>query len=159
MRLFYATAICAVTASQALALCAPESTIVLSCTTNGGTDHLDVCISGDSVTYRYGPESAPDLTLMTIVARLEHQPWPGIGRAIWEAATFRNGAFSYEVYSSYDKFDQISDGGVTVYQQDNEVASLACDAGSVKLGLFAIGDAKEAAGQCWDPEAQIWGQC
>ena len=108
MRLVLASLFLTLGVSQAAALCDAGSTTVLSCTTGRGTKQLDACITGDRVTYRFGPHTAPDLRLSAPIKEVAHQPWPGIGRAIWESTTFRNGAFSYEVYGAYDKIDQTS---------------------------------------------------
>ena len=144
MRLVLASLFLTLGVSQAAALCDAVSTTVLSCTTGRGTKQLDVCITGDRVTYRFGPHTAPDLRLSAPIKEVAHQPWPGIGRAIWESTTFRNGAFSYEVYGAYDKIDQTSNGGVTVTEQGREIAALTCDSGTAELGLFALSDAKRA---------------
>lgn len=145
--------------SQAHAHCHQRSATVLTCTIDQGAKQLEVCLDGEEVIYRFGLADAPDLILSAPITEVAHQPWPGIGRAIWESTTFRNGDFTYEVHGSFDKLDQISDGGVTVRENGREIASLSCDRGSTELGLFAISDAKEAAGQCWDAEARRWGGC
>ena len=44
-------------------------------------------------------------------------------------------------------------------EQGREIAALTCDSGTAELGLFALSDAKQAAGQCWDADAQNWGAC
>lgn len=159
MRLLFASLFLTFGVGQAAAFCASDSTTVLGCTIGNRAKQLDVCITGYAVTYRFGPKDPPDLTLTAPIHEVPHQPWPGIGRAIWEITTFRNGAYSYEVYSSYDKFDQSSHGGVTVGEGDREIAALTCDSGSAELGLLALSDAKQAAGQCWDFEAQTWEPC
>ncbi len=159
MRFMLASLFLTLGTSQADAHCHQRSATVLTCTIDQGAKQLEVCLDGEEVIYRFGPPDAPALTLSAPISEVAHQPWPGIGRAIWESTTFQNGAFSYEVHGSFDKLDQISDGGVTVRKNGREIASLSCDSGSTELGLFAISDAKEAAGQCWDPYAQRWGAC
>ena len=147
-------------AAPAFAACVPADGTVLSCTAGGGSKALDVCIGGTDISYRYGPRGGtPDLTLRAHVAQVEHQPWPGIGRTIWENTTFRNGSYAYEVHGAFDKFDQTNSGGVTVYRDGAEIASVSCDPGSVTLGIWAVSDAKRALGICWDPGRQAWGGC
>ena len=147
-------------ASPVLAACAVPGGTVLSCTTGGGAKALDVCIAGSDISYRYGPRgAAPELSLNAHVAQVEHQPWPGIGRTIWENTTFRNGSYAYEVYAAFDKIDQTDSGGVTVYRGGSEIASVTCDPGSVTLGMWAVSDAKQAHGVCWDLNSHSWGRC
>lgn len=158
LRTTLAVALCS--AAPAFAACVPEGGTVLSCTAGGGAKSLDVCISGSDITYRYGPRGgAAELTLRAHVAQVEHQPWPGIGRAIWENTTFRNGSYAYEVHAGFDKIDQTDSGGVTVFRGGAEIASVSCDPGSVTTGFWAVSDAKKAHGLCWDLNSHGWGGC
>lgn len=159
MRLLCASLFLTFSVNQAAALCAVSGTTVLNCAMAEGAKQLDLCIAGDRVTYHFGPEAAPDLTLSAPIKEVVHQPWPGIGRAIWESTAFHNSAFSYEVYSVYDKLDQTSGGGVTVSEKGREIATLSCDSAATEIGLFALSAAKQAAGQCWNADAQNWGSC
>ena len=66
------------TAAPAFAACAPGTETVLSCTANGGTKVLNVCLAGSTATYAYGPRhGAAELVLSAHVAQVEHQPWRG----------------------------------------------------------------------------------
>ena len=149
-------------AASAATLCAcPKgSTTLLSCTMKGGSKTLDVCITGKTVTYAYGPaRGKPELRLAEPVKTVRHEPWNGVSRTIWETVTFVNGPYSYEAALSFDKPSRSSDGFLTVKKGDKEIVEIACDAGSAKIGLFALTDAKEKQGVCWDMENRLWHAC
>ncbi|MCP3971526.1 MAG: hypothetical protein GY717_14655 [Rhodobacteraceae bacterium] len=144
------------------AACPPGAQTVLSCPMKGGARQLDVCIVGDNIRYSYGkPGRVPELTLTEPVATVAHQPWPGIGRNIWEHTTFTNSGHAYEVFQSFDKMveQNAETGGVAVMRGDTEQARIECDPGRATLGLWAVSDAKQARGVCWQIEAQLWGSC
>lgn len=146
--------------TSAVAACRGET--VLSCTAQGGKKSLDVCISDGAVTYSYGATGkAPDLTLDAHVAEITHQPWPGVGGAIWEETTFFNKDYSYVVWLSVDRnnHDMPPMGGVTVQKSGKDIARVECDSAGIELGLFAISDAKGAMGLCWDGMNGRWGSC
>ena len=145
----------------AMAGCPPGSETVLACTAGGGAKALSVCIEGDAVRYTYGsPGAEPDLRLSEPVAQVAHQPWPGIGRAIWEATTFMNAGYAYEAWISTERNeDAVPEGGVNVLKGEAEVARITCDPGTATIGLWAVDDAKQARGICWDMETLKWGSC
>lgn len=152
------------TAGAARADCRAGSTIVLSCMARGGTKALDVCIDTATslVSYSYGaPDRAPELILSQPVSEIEHHPWPGIGRSIWETTVFHNAGYAYEVFTSVDRMtrDEPATGGVILQKNDETIARIDCDAGTVEFGLWALSDAKEAAGLCWNQSAESWNAC
>lgn len=147
-----------------MAACPIGTETVLSCLARGGTKALDVCIDQTAgvVGYSYGPpDGAPELSLSQTIAQVDHRPWPGIGRSIWEATVFYNAGYAYEVYISVDRMarDQPVSGGVALYRGDRTIAQIECDAGTAEIGLWAVSDAKEALGLCWDQGAQSWNAC
>jgi len=151
-----------VSGTQAGAACFSTGETVLSCTARGGTKALDVCIEGPQIVYRYGPNGGtPELTMSRTVAEVEHQPWNGVGRSIWESTTFRNGSYAYEVYISVDRMAEgnPSYSGVTVYRDSAQIAEVRCDPGSDSMEFWAVSDAKKAVGICWDPTEFRWGGC
>jgi hypothetical protein len=146
----------------AFAQCYPGETQVLACSARNGTKEISLCIAGDTIRYSYGkPGLRPELILSEPITTVAHQPWGGVGRAIWEATTLHNGAFSYEIYASVDRMaeENPESGGVSVYNGNQHVTDVACDVGQIDLTLWAVQDAKEAAGMCWRHETQTWGDC
>ncbi|MFM7333601.1 MAG: hypothetical protein ACKO1H_04180, partial [Tabrizicola sp.] len=123
-----------------------------------GKKTLDVCYWKGMLTYRFGPEGKPELTISEPLETVDYTPWPGIGRAIWDMVAFQNEGVTYEVWTSFDKMDEnaVMEGGVNVVQDDTLLATLTCDKGSVAAGLDRISDLKAGIGQCWDYENQAW---
>lgn len=127
-----------------------------------GTRQIEVCLGPADITYTFGaPGGEKELSLSEPVATVAHRPWNGFGRSIWETTTFSNEGFSYEVYISVDRLtdEHPTQSGVNVWDGGAEVASVGCDKGSDVIGLFAVGDAKAAAGLCWDDPSETWGAC
>lgn len=123
-----------------------------------GSKRLEVCLEGQSVTYRFGPDGRPEMELTTPLRQTAYQPWPGVGRAIWEAVSFTNRGTTYEVWTSFDRLDPEArpEGGVNVMNGDALAAQLDCRPGSMTAGLDRLYGAKEAIGQCWNRERQAW---
>ena len=123
-----------------------------------GKKDLEVCRTGSAVSYSFGPKGKAEMQIATALSELDYQPWPGIGRAMWEAVSFHNGGVSYEVWSSFDRLDENAqlEGGVNVIKGGKTVASLTCNKGSVEAGLDLLYGAKEGIGQCWSRETHSW---
>jgi hypothetical protein len=142
----------------ALAQCPGE--VLFSCPIKAKT--LEVCLTGGTAIYSFGPKGAPDLTITTPVADLAYQPWPGIGRTIWDSVRFHNDGVDYEVWAALDKMMEEGQpepdwqGGVTVTRGDEILAELACTAPPDPPWLDQLFAAKEAAGQCWNFDSQSW---
>ena len=126
-----------------------------------GKKTLEVCRWKDMLTYSYGREGKPELTLTEPLETVAYTPWPGIGRAIWDTVAFHNNGVTYEVWTSFDKMDEnaVLEGGVYVMEGETMLASPTCDRGSVAHGLDTISFMKAGIGQCWEPETQSWGNC
>jgi len=142
--------------------------VVHACTFKDGATAVQVCLNSDTVTYAYGPNGdAPDLSLVVSIKDAEYTPWPGIGNSISEGVTFRNEAFSYEVFGGSPKLDENDElgpmfGGIIISENDEIIARLSCDEGSVVwagYGTDGIYGAKTAAGQCWDSRNRAWKIC
>ena len=121
-----------------------------------------VCIPGADITYSYGvPGRPPELFLSEPVTTITHDPWQGVGRTIWEATTFTNGAYSYEIAISVDRMDENhpTQGSVTVKKNGETLTHLQCDPAGLIIGLWAVTDAKETLGVCWYPRLFRWGPC
>lgn len=145
---------CLCSAAPAFATCQGES--LFACRI--GKKVLGVCRSESAVSYRFGPAGKPELQITTTLQDLAYQPWPGVSRSIWEAATFQNAGTSYEAWSSFDRHDPqaVVEGGVNVLKGETQIASLACNKGSVESALDLLFDAKYSVGQCWSPEKHRW---
>lgn len=142
-----------------------DSAVLMSCTFNQGAKAVIVGIDDDLVTYSFGPPGkSPELALEASVVDVGYEPWPGAGRAIWEAIIFTNGTYAYEVGMSFDRTleDENVYGGITVTNAGDEIAYLECDPGS---GFFpydgALSDAKFDAGLCVERGAKgaYWQPC
>lgn len=134
----------------------PELT-VLSCMI--GAKRLEVCATGDSLTYAFGRDGRPaDLVLTEPLAAGTYTPWNGIGRSIWESVDFRNDGHVYTVWSSFDRMDPGArvDHGVTVQKGDATLATLTCAPGAVAAPFDALFDRMEARGFCWSREDFRW---
>ncbi|MCB6178886.1 hypothetical protein LHP98_12190 [Rhodobacter sp. Har01] len=144
--------------SAALADCPGE--VVFSCPIKGKV--LEVCHDGSAAQYVFGRPGTPDLTIRESLATLAFQPWPGIGRTIWQSVRFQNDDVVYEVWSSVDKPmeenapDPDWAGGVIVTRADETLAELACSDPPDPPFLDALYDAKVAVGQCWNFDSQAW---
>ena len=153
-------------ASPMYAACPLETDTFLSCTIANRHHGLDVCIDGDQVSYAYGlPKQPPELSLVSEIATLEYQPWPGVGRSIWEEVTFHNGNYSYTVSAGFDRTategvtipPSAYFGGVVVHRAGDELTSLMCQRETVVFPWTeALGQGKHRAGLRWDMETQSW---
>jgi hypothetical protein len=123
-----------------------------------GKKTLEVCASNGLLTYSFGREGKPEITVSEPLETIAYTPWPGIGRAIWDSVAFQNEGVTYEVWSSFDRMDEnaVMEGGINVMEGDKTLASLTCDKGSVERGLDTISDLKAEIGQCWNYETQAW---
>lgn len=162
MRILTCLPLWLVMAGPALAVCGADETTVLDCTTRGGRNTLNVCLSGETIRYAYGPRGAvPELQLTDSVTGVEHRPWAGIGRAIWESTTFRNAGYAYEVFLSVDRMSENpgAEGGVTVSRGDEVLATVTCDPGQRDHRAVGRQRCKKALGICRDPAKQAWVAC
>lgn len=129
----------------------------------GGNDRLEVCISGDTFTYAFGPAGRPELSLSVPMSAGTVAPWPGVGSAIWSSVSFHNGGYTYEVWASVDRNpdDANPQGGVNVLQGDAMLAQRTCQPGTVDTPAFMLEDQMADAGYCWNLDARVWvqGKC
>lgn len=126
-----------------------------------GAKRLTVTADAEAVTYRFGAEGAPELTLTNPLSASSFQPWPGVGRSIFESIRFENESYAYEAFWSFDRLEPEGDmaGGVVVLKEENIVATLDCDAGQVEATFFTMEDHLREAGICWDYEAREHRPC
>ncbi|MCU0829231.1 MAG: hypothetical protein MUE52_18025 [Tabrizicola sp.] len=126
-----------------------------------GAKTLDVCYWKGMLTYRFGPEGKPELILNEPLETVAFTPWPGMGSSFWETVAFRNGDYTYEVWTSVERDPEATEprqGGVRVLQGEQTVAELTCDPDTVSP-MDTLYDLKHGIGQCWDVETQVWGPC
>jgi hypothetical protein len=130
---------------------------MLHCPVKGGRE-LTLCLGDGQATYRFGPRGAPDLSLTRRLEEIEATPWQGVGRSIFEDVTLRNDGVSYTVWTALDRQveDNAFSGGVIVTRDGMELASLDCLPGQAEGTVFAVSDAFEEAGFCWQRKDQRW---
>lgn len=124
-----------------------------------GAKILEVCHAAGALTYAFGPEGQPELTLSRPLATAAFTPWPGIGSEIWETVAFPSRDHVYEVWTSVLRDPESTAGlrgGVDVLRGEELVARLRCDPGTPSQSLDVIYDLKTAIGQCWDFDAKAW---
>ncbi len=152
-------------AGAAYAGCLSDEQTFMACKIADSGKSLRVCFDDDTVHYRFGAaDQSPELALSVAMVEAVYQPWPGIGRAIWESVAFPNADYTYEVFAGFDRMvegdedESAGFGGVHVMRNDQIVGELRCAPESLDFtwgeGLFA---AKEAAGMTFDLESQTWG--
>ena len=122
--------------------CAAGQELFLRCDIAGDGKAVELCHDERKLSYRFGPKGgAPELALsLRFGEGAEHEPWPGIGRTIWEAMRLRNNDVLYEVYAGFDKIDAVEPGppdglfgGIVVHRDGvGEIAHLRCRAGTVE---------------------------
>lgn len=138
-------------AAPALAICAGNQETLFSCSV--GEKQIELCLTAvdQSVTYRFGPDHAPEIELTRDFGEISMRPWNGIGRNIWDSVTVPNGNFAYEIYWSFDKIDQQAQAGLNVLRGAHDIATLACldaEDGSAILDLGTLSFAMQDAGFC-----------
>lgn len=124
-----------------------------------GAKLLEVCHSGDTLTYAFGPEGRPELALSQPLQTVAFTPWPGIGSEIWETVAFPSQDHVYEVWTSVRRDPEATyglRGGVSVLKGEELVVQLVCDPGTPSQSLDVIYDLKVGIGQCWDMETRAW---
>ncbi|AUH32274.1 hypothetical protein [Paracoccus tegillarcae] len=150
----------------AAAACATGGQSVFSCSFHGGSKEVQLCLHTDRVTYAFGrPGQRSELQLAAPLDQSEFLPWPGIGPTMFNTMVFFNNRHGYAVTGTLERGTQENQpvaepGGLIEVSRDGQsLATLRCDAGSVRDGLDAIHDAKRAAGACWDHSRQVWAAC
>lgn len=153
--------------SPAFAQCPDGAETFLSCRIEGSDKRLQVCLVGQTLTYRFGPPGAPELALAAPVTAAGYTPWPGIGRTIYEEVTFRSGDFRYVVFGGIERdHDATTEeiiptrfGGVSVFlgADESPLAAFSCARDTVDFPWSAaIGDAKRGMGLTFDRQVQRW---
>lgn len=144
--------------------CFGPGTALFHCSVQENAKRLDICLQGEVAFYSFGPVSEPaEIVLARQVERVHMRPWNGVGSSIYEELAFYNGDFEYTVHYAIDRIaadNPTVTGAIAVTRGDEQIAQFDCDAGSVsEADFYPLYEAKEAAGQCWDPETFTWGTC
>ena len=134
----------------------------------GDARSLAVTHDDTSATYAFTHPTS-SLTLTRPLDQVDLTPWPGIDRTIWEEVTFHNAGHGYTVFAAITRIYPEEDdgevlmelsGGILVTQGEDEIARLDCLPGTIDFPWSTIlFDAKEAAGQCFDPVNRSWAAC
>lgn len=142
--------------------------VFISCNVSK-TKHLQVCIEpADSgaeagFTYQFTEKDKPGLSLRAAFSAKPVSPWKGVGRAITSTVTFHQEDYQYQVWQSFDRLDEEAElqAGVHVSKAGEDVVSLTCQPEKqTKIApLFALEDAMEAAGWCYNTGRFEWKQC
>lgn len=125
-------------AAPALAVCTGNQIEVFAC--SFGAKQVELCMTTDEqkLTYRFGPKDAPELELTRGFDEITMQPWNGIGRSIWDVVTLPSGSFSYQLFSSFDKFEQSHVSGLEVLRGNQTLATLDCLSADADDGFFEL---------------------
>lgn len=149
----------ALTASPAFADCGADKT-GFSC--DIGAKRLEICITGQSLRYQFGPEGAPELTIDQDFAQTGYRPWAGIGRTIYDEVLFHADNHDYLVWQSIDKIMDEGQpvpewqGGLYVEKDGTMVLAEDCAPGSLTAGMDLIAAELATAGYCWDRDRFGW---
>lgn len=147
--------------TAAMAECPNDAQVLLICDIADSTKHLETCLNADAVTYAFGVKGqAPELQLTRNIRAVEHTPWPGIGRWIWEAIVLFNAEYAYRVSYAFerDPENMVIEADLEVWKGDDVLASLSCEQGTIDFSGYPspVYDAKVAAGQAWDFDTKRW---
>lgn len=117
-------------------------------------------VDGDVDRSLDGPKGAPELTIGAAPRDLNYVPWDGWGREMPQMVEFQNADTVDQVWYSVQKLMEENEpipqpaGGVRVMQGGQIIADLACTGAPHVYVLERVFDAKLAAGQCFDWDAQ-----
>ncbi|WIV52320.1 hypothetical protein QQG91_15160 (plasmid) [Marivivens sp. LCG002] len=153
-------------ATQVFAGCPQGTEAFNTCQIEGRNTEVAVCFDDRNVSYSYGSiGSPPELELSSPVERVDFEPWPGLGRSIYEEVTFYNGDYSYTVGGGFER--PFSDeeaqqelrrfGWVEVMHLGEQIAYFECRPETVTYGFGGgLYDLKVAANQSWDQYSLSW---
>lgn len=131
--------------AQAGQYCLLDGTEMFSCTFNGGAKGVELCDAiwedGDMASYGFfKSDGEVEKEIVSEKVVLAYTPWNGMGSYVSESVTFSaDGGYAYEVWSGGEQAaDAELDGGINVMQNNEVIATLSCDAGSVISDLGAL---------------------
>lgn len=106
------------------------SKTLFSCMTEKGK-RVQFCQQGDTVTYSYGPEGAPEITLNVKNSDVMSRLWDGMGSNEFNEVYVPNGDVIYMAYTSFihprgDEEAVAATAGLTVLKNGKSVAEIKC---------------------------------
>lgn len=114
----------AFTANAVYAACL-QSTIFACTTTNNKV--VEVCDSGKTIDYSFGKKGKkPEMALSVPRADASTYQWDGSVTGMVFKVRIPNGNTIYEVYSNFDRMRHEKSGGIEVYVNKKNVASISC---------------------------------
>ncbi|MEJ6401358.1 lysozyme inhibitor LprI family protein [Yoonia sp. 2307UL14-13] len=121
--------------AQVAEACGRDDSLLMYCTVEGGARTLNLCLSGEVITYAFGPTNgAPTLEMIRDFQDVEYDPSVDEDGTIREQVTLFNGNYGYEMFTeSRQRVDPvaIAEGGIIVRLPDGQTQTLICDAGTV----------------------------
>ncbi len=122
--------------AQSAEACAPEEVLLMYCSFDRGAKQVGLCLSDDSITYRFGADfNAPELTLTSLLTDLDDAPYRWSGYAHWESVLLRNVDTTYELYMTLPREPSERDttqGGIIITNPDLSQTEIRCHYGSVE---------------------------
>ncbi|WP_417278832.1 hypothetical protein [Celeribacter sp.] len=131
--------------AQAGQYCLLDGTEVFSCTFNNGAKAVELCDAiwedGDMASYGFFKSNGEvEKEILQEKVTLSYAAWNGMGSYMTDSVTFNaDGGYAYEVWAGVERDAEAeAEGGITVIQNNEVLATLTCDAGSVTSDLGAL---------------------
>ncbi|MBW6418658.1 hypothetical protein [Celeribacter sp. PS-C1] len=145
-KFFFATALILVAGgAQAGQYCLLDGTEMFSCTFNGGAKAVEICDAiwedGEMASYGFFKANGEvEKEILQEKVTLSYAAWNGMGTYMTDSVTFHaDGGYDYEVWAGAERDAEADfEGGITVIQNNEVLATLTCDAGSVSSDLGAL---------------------
>lgn len=125
--------------------CQLDGTEMFFCTFNGGSKAVELCDAiwedGDMASYGFFKSNGEvEKEIVEEKVTLFYTPWNGMGSYVSETVTFHaDGGYAYEVWSGGEQSaDADLEGGINVMQNNDVIATLSCDPGSVTSDLGTL---------------------
>jgi hypothetical protein len=144
--------------------CPQDTEVLFSCDIAHSSKRLATCLHGDEVSYEFGAQGWPELEMTRHVRDVEFMPWPGVGQNLWETTTLSNQDHEYRMTyvinreGASEADDYSIRGFLEVYRDGSKLVQLECEPQTLLFSGYPsyLYDAKRAAGQVWNLEAQRW---
>lgn len=133
------------------AQCADGKAPLVSCQV--GAKSLNVCFNTTTeiLTYRYGPDGAPELELQRGVHDLTLRTWSGVGKSIVENLEITNKGYVYQIFAGHNRMDHTNFAGVSVIKDGKRLADFTCTRGGGGAWVFdPISEVLQTYGYCTD---------
>lgn len=125
--------------AQTALACAGNEKLIFSCTTTKQMQ-VEVCDAGKTISYAFGKKGAkPEMALSVPRTAATTNQWNGMGRYMTYAVNIPNGKTIYNVFTSFDKSDDLSvDAGVNVETNGKHIATVKCKPETVQHDIEGI---------------------